>query len=260
MTTRIVLSGARAAFIGPSLNLSPHRNAAATVAISIDRPFALQVGADGYVERDIALIPPGRRHHLVASGRMAFLYLDALSDDVAVLQGADLSAAAERARGALRRSAGVQTLCEALGVPARRADARIVRALALLEEDPEAFGRLADAARAAGLSASRFAELSREAVGAPFRRYRLWRRMAAVMRALGAGETLTQAAFGAGFSSSPHLSTTFRDMFGVSPSGLLKLRPRIEEEFTAPSSSGQERASARAASARVTTHAPLSPR
>jgi AraC-like DNA-binding protein len=45
--------------------------------------------------------------------------------------------------------------------------------------------------------------------------------MAAVMRAVAAGATLTDAAHGAGFSSSAHLSTTFRRMFGLTASDLL---------------------------------------
>ncbi|MFN0301661.1 MAG: helix-turn-helix domain-containing protein [Burkholderiales bacterium] len=80
----------------------------------------------------------------------------------------------------------------------------------------------------AGLSSSRFQHVFRDAVGVPFRRYRLWRRMAFVARALGRKTSLTEAAHQAGFSSSAHLSSSFRAMFGSSPSSLLTAGCRIE--------------------------------
>jgi AraC-like DNA-binding protein len=64
-------------------------------------------------------------------------------------------------------------------------------------------------------------------VGVPFRRYRLWRRMAVAIGTLGQGETLTRAAHEAGFASSAHFSATFRTMFGMAPSTLLALRPAV---------------------------------
>ncbi len=80
----------------------------------------------------------------------------------------------------------------------------------------------------AGLSASRFRFLFRQAVGMPFRRYRLWKRMAIVMPALAAGDSLTMAAHGAGFASSAHLSAVFKDMFGLAPSDLVALKPAFD--------------------------------
>jgi AraC-like DNA-binding protein len=90
-----------------------------------------------------------------------------------------------------------------------------------IERRPDAFGRAHDAAALACLSPSRFRARFDAELGLPFRRYRLWRRMAAVMRAVAAGATLTDAAHCAGFSSSAHLSTTFKRMFGLTASDLL---------------------------------------
>ena len=56
----------------------------------------------------------------------------------------------------------------------------------------------------------------------PLRRYRIWNRMGAAVRACGEGASLTEAAHAAGFASSAHFSTAFRDMFGMMPSDLLK--------------------------------------
>jgi len=230
-SARISMSGARVAYVGPGLDLTPHRNAAATIAVALETPFTLEAPL-GTEPRDtwIALIPPNTHHHLLASGAMAFVYLDALSDDHRHLQTLDLSASHTAvARTAATPGWGVEALCDALGVPARApVDPRVARAARLLDASPEAFTRVAELASRVGLSPSRFQALFTEGVGLPFRRYRLWRRMALVARMVGDGQTLTEAAHGAGFSSSAHLSAAFREMFGLALSQLLSTEVQIE--------------------------------
>ena len=241
MTPRLSLSAARAAWVGPGLQLKPHRNAVATVAVGLDASFSLSAPFPSPAEDLwIALIPPGIRHQLIARGTMVFLYLDALSDDLERLRGADLASLHTRmleAGTAVGTDWNVDDFCRALGLPAddvvsplqgsaqiRRAppSPRLRRAIRALDDRPQDFPRVADAAALAGLSSSRFQAVFTGVTGMPFRRYRLWRRMAVVMRALAAGYPLTAAAFEAGFASSAHLSTTFRAMFGIPPSVLLQ--------------------------------------
>ena len=76
---RISIAASRAAYVGPGLELAPHRNAAATVAIALEAPFSLSLSKAAHRRRSIALIPPNTLHHLQAKGPMAFVYLDALS-------------------------------------------------------------------------------------------------------------------------------------------------------------------------------------
>jgi AraC-like DNA-binding protein len=52
--------------------------------------------------------------------------------------------------------------------------------------------------------------------------------MAAVMRSVAAGGSLTEAAHAAGFASSAHLSSTFKGMFGLTASDLLALGVAID--------------------------------
>ena len=52
--------------------------------------------------------------------------------------------------------------------------------------------------------------------------------MAAVMRTVAAGGSLTEAAHAAGFASSAHLSSTFRRMFGLTATDLLALGVAID--------------------------------
>ncbi len=225
---RISLSGARAAYVGPGLDLAPHRTAVAVVVVSGDAPFELAFPGAGaasatYETRHTALIPPGRLHHLRARGPMAFIYLDALGDDHAGVRRADLDAA----RTAFVRAPMVEWslgfMCVALGLPQRPApDPRIAAVFRALDHGPDAFARFEDVAASLALSPSRSRALIRRAAGLPFRRYRLWRRMACAARSLSEGQNLTEAAHTAGFASSAHFSAAFKSMFGLAPSNLLK--------------------------------------
>lgn len=222
----VSLHGARAAYVGPALNLNPHRNAVAVVALALDAPFDLALldegGAGAFAAHMTALIAPGALHHLKARGPMAFLYLDALSDDHRLLSARVLASPFPLLREPIPQRRIVPFLCDRLGLPHRATpDARIAELLHNVEKDPAALTDFAAHARSIGLSTSHARELLRKSVGIPFRRYRLWRRMALVARELSAGRSLTEAAYAAGFASSAHLSTTFKAMFGLTPSAFL---------------------------------------
>ena len=233
---RLSIGRTRVAYIGPALDLAPHRNATATLAIAVDAPFRLGIGR-ARIEPDapchrIAVVPPGTWHHLVAAGPMVFLYLDAQAADTRTLTLLDLDALRDEAidaLGALARHGTVDDFCSALGLPTLpRPDRRLADVLARMDEDPDAFPSVDALSSALGLSRSRTQALFTAAVGMPFRRYRLWRRMAAVMARLQAGATLTQAALDAGFASPSHLATAFRTQFGLAPSALLGRGLRID--------------------------------
>ncbi len=230
-TARITLRGARAAYVGPGLNLAPHRNAVATLALALRKPFDLALpGSAGtlgpYASRQWALIPPGTWHHLNAHGPMAFLYLDALSDDLQTLASEAIGVLTNQEVAELVSCTYADTmslLCRILGCQPRTApepDARVALLVHEINKRPEVITTLAQAAAIAGLSPSRCQYLLRSALGMPFRRYRLWRRMALVMRGLADGTSLTEVAHASGFSSSAHLSTAFKAMFGLAPSTL----------------------------------------
>lgn len=233
-TARITLRGARAAYVGPGLNLSPHRNAAATLAIALEAPFRLAIASKdkrlGPRETQwTALIPPGAWHHLQAKGTIAFLYLDPLSSDLKTLRTQEFPASG-KAAGAVLLGRMKRDTVEAIGrsfhlwphaIPP--ADSRISAFVNALEQQPEDFPTLQHAAVRVGVSASRCQALLKAHLGMPFRRYRLWRRMARALCDVANGSNLTQAAHAVGFNSSAHFSTAFKTMFGLAPSTLLAL-------------------------------------
>jgi AraC-like DNA-binding protein len=236
--------GARALFIGPAFGLSPHRNAVAVVAIGLQAPFELAWNTRDYRRCRSALIPPNTLQHLrETSGAMAFLYVDALSNDYAQLQ-ACAATRGERSHLDLRcepllldalnrlRIGGVTrwrdvraALEELLKGGTAQADERIVQALQIIHEDPATRLPLGALARHAKLSPSRFTALFRQTTGVPVRRYKLWVAMGAAVRSMQRGASLTEASMDAGFSSPAHFSSAYRQMFGMEPSRLAALLP-----------------------------------
>jgi AraC family transcriptional regulator len=101
-------------------------------------------------------------------------------------------------------------------------DARVTRAIDWMRarlKDPVS---LAQAARVAHLSPSRFRHLFVSQTGISFRAYLLWARVSAAVGAAMDGMTWTEAAQAWGFADSAHLSRTCRRMFGIAPSMLVR--------------------------------------
>lgn len=79
---------------------------------------------------------------------------------------------------------------------------------------------LEEAAAHVGLSSGRARHLFVESTGLPFRTYLLWLRLSRAVDLFASGASLTDAAHGAGFADSAHLSRTFRRMFGITADSL----------------------------------------
>lgn len=232
---------ARGLYLGPAFGLRPHRNAVAVLCVSLDEPSGLAIDPRrpqrGYAPFTTALIPPNTLHHLrvAASANMAFLYVDAQSRDNTRLYEAMKTQEGHFGIGLAREAMLVReltsllagrswrdvrdALLELLGLsdPQSR-DPRITEAVAHLQAFPGESNDLGQVAARARLSPSRFQHLFKEETGVPYRRYRLWTRMGAALKALRSGRSLTDAAHEAGFSSSAHFSTAFVEMFGLPPS------------------------------------------
>jgi AraC-like DNA-binding protein len=242
MRPTLVTWGARALYVGPALNLDAHQNAVAVLAFALDAPMAIASKPDNeppdYRACWSALIRPNTLHHIKASGAMAFLYLDPTSRDLETVKtlardvsdrvSLDVCSETElrqRLRDFLNQRAewrDVQIACERNLhlTTSREIDPRIASAILALRTAPQDNILIADLAQRFGLSASRFQHLFSEAAGLPYRRYRLWCRLTAAVRAAHAGASLTDAAHSAGLTSSAHFSAAFHAMFGLAPSRL----------------------------------------
>jgi AraC-like DNA-binding protein len=112
-----------------------------------------------------------------------------------------------------------EAMGDALRVPERRVDLRVLRALAALEAETTS---VAQVAALVGLSDSRLTHLTTDALGAPPRVWRAWFSLQrALNEALFNAANLTQAAHNAGFADSAHLTRTCKRLTGVRPAQML---------------------------------------
>lgn len=244
--------GARVLYLGPAFGLTPHRNATAVLAVGLDGPLEVadhpaDPATDYSAARSVLILPNSLHHLRIERGRMAFLYVDPLGSDLKALiarmtrplphvaldlreEVAVIGIMTALAESRIAAQEGRVSLGELLGVGVRaKPNGRIAAALRHMREEPHRAHRLTTLAERAGLSPSRFLHLFKAETGVPLRRYRIWNRMGAAVRASGQGASLTEAAHAAGFASSAHFSSAFRDMFGMMPSDLAKaLRPAAD--------------------------------
>ncbi len=242
--------GARVLYVGPAFGLAAHRNAVAVLAIGLSAP--LGVARDpcdptaGYRSCRSALIEPNALHHLqTISADVAFLYVDPLSRDLSTLRsrcrdrGQRISFDIEGESALIELLCGVaasaswasagEQLAALLALQFTRPDPRVDEAIRVLRDTPGERLNAAELASRVGLSASRFQHLFKQATGVPFRRFRTWTCLRAALVCVLGGGTLTRAAHEAGFASSAHLSSAFKQTFGMAPTQLLASQPRLIE-------------------------------
>jgi AraC-like DNA-binding protein len=99
-------------------------------------------------------------------------------------------------------------------------DTRVARVIAWLTARLDQPVSLSEVARLIHLSPGRARHLFVEQTGLPFRTYLLWLRLVRAVEIFAGGASLTEAAHGAGFADSAHLSRTFRRMFGIAAASL----------------------------------------
>ncbi len=102
-------------------------------------------------------------------------------------------------------------------------DRRSLAAIEFINQNISKTIQTRDIAQHVDLSESRLRHLFSEQIGIPITSYILWTRMKVALRAmLKPGVTLANAAHRANFSDHAHFTRTFKRMFGISPSLLLK--------------------------------------
>ncbi|HKS56534.1 MAG TPA: AraC family transcriptional regulator [Steroidobacteraceae bacterium] len=246
---RIYLWPHRLLLLGPAFETGLHRHHAAQFCFGVDGPLRLRTAASApWSAHRAFFVPPDRSHEFVATATStAVIYVAAESTELATLQATigwreDITPfpCNPRVLAQVRHLTAVggsaheaQTLCLALlGLQESQGDQaafdpRITRCLSTIRTHLDRPLRLRELAKTLGVSQSWLAHRFSEAIGVPIRRYILWQRLWRAMEAALRGGTLTQAAHRAGFSDSAHLSRTFRQTFGVTPSFLFEHRARL---------------------------------
>ncbi len=234
-------------WIGVGRSPSPvprHEHHAVQICLGLDGPVRLQDESGRWTEHRLAVVQADVPHAFDPNGSLVSLLFvdpdgrqgrwlrdslrapitDLPLDRVAPHLPALLAFREERPgpMAAARIVTGVvEALCQG-PPPLRGLDERVARALELIRADRSGRLTLATVAGQVFLSPSRFAHLFTAEVGLPFRRYLLWRKLNRAMAEFGRGATLSAAAHAAGFADSAHLTRTWRAMFGITPTTMVR--------------------------------------
>jgi AraC-like DNA-binding protein len=227
-----------AVFAGPLDHNAPHAHSTAVYLAGLYGSFRLRIAGSSWKTCRSAVVRAGVPYEFDIGGDpLGVIYLepdvagaDALASlvsggeavDGVLIGGSDPSPLREyfeQRPGAIDMRGDMR---EVIGFGRSRAwrtlDARIARAVAVLQDGAGEEQSATAAAATAGLSPSRFQHLFTEEVGVPFRRYRGWKRLRAAIREAAQGASLTAAAHAAGFADQAHFSRAFRTAFGAPPS------------------------------------------
>jgi len=229
------LEAGRLVFTGAVAGTDTHAHAAVQILLVTSGRVEL-TDAHGTRQPVRAAIIPSRARHAVRGGPDAtatMIYLDPAHATAHHLTTAlnrgghdrveEWAAAAD---ALLPPPAAPATLLDRWSAPPTARHPVLQAAAALLPDLLEGPVRLTDLAAAVGLSASRLGHLLAAELALPFPAYLRWARLRKAVELARDGATLTEAAHGAGFADSSHLTRVCREMFGLAPSHLLPvIRP-----------------------------------
>lgn len=242
----VYLSQGRVLLIGDGLEDDEHSHNALQITINLhEGRFVLRQG-DRQSEVSSAVIRPNVPHHVVSSDSWrAVLLLDAqtqyaqqinrrftaadgvdeLAEDDLLFCREQLAAFVGQARSIDQAHSAIDAVIERVAGPIRHPatlNPRIEKTLARIHQMEGRMLMLSDLAAHVHLSESRLSHLFKQEIGIPLQRYLLWYKVAQTAFQIGRGMSLTDAAIDAGFADSAHFSRTFRAMFGITPSQILK--------------------------------------
>lgn len=241
----VYLSKGRVLLIGDGLEDDEHRHHALQITINLEpSEFTLRDGERELATRGV-IIRPNAPHHVVSSDSWrAVLLFDAQTQfaqqikqrflttaTVHSLSEDDLSFCHEQlrdfstsAQSISYADAAITAIIDRLAGPIDYAEShpRIEKALSLIHHAKGKELTLSQLAAQVFLSESRLSHLFKEEVGIPIQRYLLWYKVMQTAFNIGSGMSLTDAAEEAGFADSAHFSRSFRAMFGITPSHILK--------------------------------------
>lgn len=247
----VYLSKGRVLLIGDSLEDDEHRHHALQITINLEpNEFTLRQGNHNILTQGI-IICPNAPHHVASSDSWrAVLLLDAqtkysyqikqrfLSEVSArSLSAEDLNFCREllqdfsvRAQSIETADSAISAIIDRLAGPVEYAEThpRIEKALEFIHHAGGKELTLNQLAAQVFLSESRLSHLFKAEIGIPIQRYLLWYKVMQTAFNIGRGMSLTDAAEEAGFADSAHFSRTFRAMFGITPSHILKRSRHVQ--------------------------------
>ena len=247
----VYLSKGRVLLIGDGLEDDEHRHHALQITINLEpNAFTLRQGDSEFATQGV-IIQPNAPHHVVSSDSWrAVLLLDAQTQysqqikqrflsaaNVCDLADDDLNFCRTRLHDFRAQAQSIETtdstisaIIDRLAGPVHHPETnpRVAKALSYIHHAQGKELSLNQLAAQVCLSESRLSHLFKAEVGIPIQRYLLWYKVMQTSFNIGRGMSLTDAAEAAGFADSAHFSRTFRAMFGITPSQILKRSQRVQ--------------------------------
>ena len=232
-------------YLGPMEDASEHSHHAVQLAIGLSGEFDLWLGGVKRKCRAVVIDSDQPHRFMGRDGHQAIFLIDSESTIAQVMVDKHCSNNGLAELDTTFVSDEIEALKDLLNLPpdcrrskevcdsiikrlvgdqldSRTKDSRIEEAMSLMRRLPDRKAHIRVIADEIGLSQSRLIHLFKDQVGIPFRRYLLWLRLVEAIVLVLDGVSLTTAAHTAGFADSAHLSRTFKRMFGVTPSYILK--------------------------------------
>lgn len=245
----------QALFLGNAAQTSLHASPAIKILVALDGEFRLQTGENsGWQNFKSAIVAPGQNHAIDGRNkRLALIILvpeaRAAQPLIPILARKSVSRIPARVVQNFLPifdefeklnvlTVESETICREMLMTLRNSkdlmsaaiDERVSQSVALIRAELENNVSVKEIAASVELSESRFSHLFTENLRVPVRRYLLWMKLRDAMHLLARGVSLTDTAYEAGFSDSAHLTRTFRQMLGITPSALLKYSSLISLE------------------------------
>ena len=234
---RLLLWHGHVIWVGQGLAIRPHRHVAHQMSISLDTEFAHEDEHGKLVWGHGFVVTTGVPHgfhskgsaqqmicwaepHTWAGRQVAARFasgITVVSEDVVgairdALQDIDLMSCDRH--GARRARDVVHEALLGKQPPGPAPDPRVARAAEFMFRNRHDDTPVREVANHVGLSEAHFSRLFRREMGAPPSRYRLWMRALEAARLVLEGQSVTEAAHGAGFADAAHFTRTYNALIG----------------------------------------------
>jgi AraC-like DNA-binding protein/quercetin dioxygenase-like cupin family protein len=226
---------------GPGAASSSHSHNCVQLVLALAGTLRVRLGSESrWRRRGAVLVAPNTTHEVDGRGtRVLIAFLDPereLARPLAERLQSNIVSVPDSAVARWRRALGNPGTLEPPQVEAwaraellrqsqpRRIHPGVQHVLYYLRQRPldPRHTSLARLAQIAGLSPSRFMHVFSDSMGIPLRPYLLWLRVQRAAGALSAGQSITDAAYVAGFADASHLTRTFRRTLGATPGEMIE--------------------------------------
>lgn len=106
-------------------------------------------------------------------------------------------------------------------------DPRVIVLVELIRRDPTVTHTAQCLANRINVSETTMQRLFKAATGVTVRRFRLWHRLFLTASRIAGGRSITDAAVASGFSDAPHFNHVFKEMIGMNPSAIMRMRKKM---------------------------------